>query len=169
MVHRSVCVTPDSATYPINGARSALYTETIWSVTTHRSRLVPTFNQSTLYATNNIACQQLIARWHCLRSTASFETRIQHAQHVPHSWIDRLVYSSCHGPTRKQVPGKNFPPETNCIPVNPCPRSTHLPSLRYKAKKNEQFIIIQDMYYFSLSKHTLEGVEEVAFNMMQKG
>ena len=78
--------------HPINGTRRALYIETIWSVTTHRSRLVPTFNHTILYTTNNTTCYKLIANQHCLLSTASFETKIKLAPNVPQSWIDRLVH-----------------------------------------------------------------------------
>ena len=79
-----------------------------------------------MYNQYNSTCHRLITSQHCLLSTTSFETRIQHAPSSPQSSIAASPIFPCHAPIRKHVPGtRTFPPETDCIPVNPCPRSTY--------------------------------------------
>ena len=75
----SPCV--QQTTYPINGREKRVYTETVWSVTTHHSRLVTTLNHL-YYVSHHIQpiTQLYVPRIHCTsaytccRQLASFET-----------------------------------------------------------------------------------------------
>ena len=65
------------------------------------------------YTTNNTTCNKQIAHENCLLSTASFETPIRHAPHVPNSLIDRPVHLFLPRANTKTItaPGKNIPAE----------------------------------------------------------
>ena len=94
-----------------------MYTETIWSVTTNRSRLVPTFNHTIPYHTQPM---NNLSQINCTLTLLSVDSFV---------WSPRHEMFACNKVASELGAGKGggfyIPP----LPT-PCPRSTHASTKR---------------------------------------